>query len=122
MDDAERAQLAERLSQMSFQEARKEIRALDPQADMKYFRNAMWDEYHTLFVLPTAGLSITLVEKGQFEASKRAIGGGPRGLKAQKATYQYETARVEELDRPAHKRGGTGPSPMLKNRRDGGTP
>jgi hypothetical protein len=112
MDDDARSQLAQRLSALSFKDARKEVRALDPQADMKYWRNAIWDEIHTLFTLPNAGLSVSLVEKAESKNSNRTIGGGPRGLKGKKVTYKYVEARVELLDRPAHKRGSTGPSPL----------
>lgn len=118
MDGATREQLAQRLSALSFKDAQKEIRALDPKADMKYFRNAIWHEYHTLFTLPNAGLSITLVEKGQLEETRHKIGGGPRGLKAEKAAFTYTEARVEPLTRPAHKRGSTGPAPLLQLERE----
>jgi hypothetical protein len=113
MDEAEREQLAQRLSAMSsLREAQKELRALDPDADMKFWRNSIWGEYHTLFTLPNAGLSITLIETDEVKNSQRKIGGGPRGSKAEKITYHYKGARVEALTHPAHKRGGTGPSPF----------
>ena len=98
MDEAARDQLAQRLSAMSLKDARKEIRALDADANMKYFRNAIWDEYHTLFTLPNAGLNVILVEKGKFEQTDRKIGGGPIGWTALKAEYQYIEARVELLN------------------------
>lgn len=104
MDEAAREQLAQRLSDMSLKNVRKEITALDPDADMKYFRNAIWDEYHTLYLLPHAGLSITLVEKDQTSNSTRKIGGGPRGWTAKKVSYQYVGARVDLLNRPAYPR------------------
>jgi hypothetical protein len=118
MDGTAREQLAQRLSALSFKDAQKEIRALDPDADMKYFRNAMWHEYHTLFTLPNAGLSVALVEKEQLEESRHRIGGGPRGLRAEKAAFTYTEARVEPLTRPAHKRGSTGPAPLLQLARE----
>jgi hypothetical protein len=114
MDGAAREQLAQQLGALSFKAAQKEIRALDPEADMKYYRNAIWHEFHTLFTLPNAGLSIALVEKGQLKESQHKIGGGPRGLKAEKAAFTYAEARVEPLTRPAHKRGSTGPAPLLQ--------
>ena len=113
MDEAEREQLAQRLSAMSsLREAQKELRALDPDADMKFWRNSIWGEYHTLFTLPNAGLSVTLIETDEVQNSQRTIGGGPRGSKAEKIKYHYKGARVDVLTHPAHKRGGTGPSPF----------
>jgi hypothetical protein len=114
MDEDAREQLAQRLSAMSLREAQREIRALDPEADMKFWRNSVWGEYHTLFTLPNAELSITLVEQGVFSNSNRKVGGGPRGSKAKKIAFQYVGARVEPLTRPAHKRGSTGPSPFVQ--------
>jgi len=99
MNEAERAQLAQRLSAMSLKDAHKEIRRLDPDADMVFWRNSVWDEYHTLWLLPNAGLSITLVEKAIFRDSGHAIGGGPRGWKARKAEFRYIEARVAPLER-----------------------
>lgn len=98
MDDTAREQLAQRLSALSIKDARKEIRALDADANMKYWRNAIWDEYHTRFVLPKAGLVVILVEKGKYHESKHAIGGGPKGTTATKAEFQYIEARVEALN------------------------
>jgi hypothetical protein len=114
MDDDARARLAKRLSAMSLKNARKEIRALDRDASMKFYRNSIWDEYHTLFTLPNAELSITLVEKDQTAQSNRKIGGGPTGSKAQKVRYEYVGVRVEPLTRPAHKRGDTRPSTLTQ--------
>jgi len=73
------------------------------------FRNAMWDEYHTLWVLPNAGLSITIVERATISDSNKEIGGGPRGMKAKKVEFVYMETRVEPLLRPAYKGGETGP-------------
>ena len=101
MDESARAQLAQRLKTLSLNNARKEIRALDPDAGMAFWRNTIWDEYHTLWLLPNAGLSVTLVEKEDLRDSTREIGGGPQGSKAQKAEFRYVEARVEPLDRPA---------------------
>ena len=118
MDEAEREQLAQRLSAMSFRDAQKELRALDPDADMKFWRNSIWGEYHTLFTLPDAGLSVTLVETDTTRETQKKIGGGPRGSKAQKIEYHYKGARVDLLTHPAHKRGSTGPSPFAHRERE----
>jgi hypothetical protein len=118
MDEAEREQLAQQLSAASsLREALKEVRALDPDADMKFWRNSIWGQYHTLFTLPNVGLSITLIETDQTENTQRNIGGGPRGSKAEKVKYYYKGARVDVLTHPAHKRGGTGPSPFAHRER-----
>jgi len=124
IDEAAREQLARRLSAMKIKDVRKEIRALDPDAILKYYRNAMWDELHTLWVLPGAGLSITIVERASVSDSNKEVGGGPRGTKARKVEFVYIGTRVEPLLRPAHKRGGTGPVPAVAaaRQRDGSKP
>lgn len=100
MDEAAREQFAQHLSAMALKEVRREIRSLDPDADMTFWRNAVQDEYHTLWLLPNAGISITLVEKVEFKNLSRSIGGGPGQWKGQKAEYRYLEARVKPLDRP----------------------
>ncbi|MCZ7539354.1 MAG: hypothetical protein M5U29_05460 [Anaerolineae bacterium] len=111
IDQAAHEQLARRLSAMKLKDVRKEIRALDPDAILKYYRNAMWDEYHTLWVLPNAGLSVTIVERATVSDTNKEIGGGPRGMKAKKVEYVYSETRVEPLLRPAYRRGEMGPAP-----------
>ncbi len=110
MDETAREQLAKRLSAMKLKQVRNEIRALDPDADLKFHRNAIWGEYHTRWVLPNAGVSITLVEKMDTQDSNKRIGGGPRGLKAQKIRFRYVEARVEPL---SHSLNGRGPGGSL---------
>lgn len=109
MDQAARDQLARRLSAMSIKDARKEIRALDPQAELKYFRNAIWDEKHTLWLLPNAELSITLVEKEKEKLLDEHAGGMPRGIKKLGVDFSYLEARVGPLERPVFARVGRGP-------------
>ncbi len=117
MDETAREQLAKRLSAMSLKDARTEMRVIDPDAILKYYRNSIWGECHTLFVLPNAGLSIALVEKDKVETMDAQSGGAPRGLNKESVEYQYIEARVTPLDRPATKRGGSGPSPRLHMQR-----
>lgn len=107
MNDAERDQLAQRLSAMSLKDARSEIRKVDPAADMKYFRNAIWDEYHTLFLLPNAEISVTLVEKVDTGPSDSTDHTRPRtsAPTLTRATYTYESARVAPLDSRRNSRG-----------------
>jgi len=117
MDEVAREQLARRLSAMKLSDVRKEIRALDRDAVLKFYRNSIWDEYHTLWLLPNAGVSITLVEKVRFKDGKKEVGGGPRGMKAKETAFVYVGARVEPLTRPAHKRRGSGPGAALSRPR-----
>jgi hypothetical protein len=117
MDEVAREQLARRLSAMKLSDVRKEIRALDRDAVLKFYRNAIWDEYHTLWLLPNAGVSITLVEKVKTREGTREVGGGPRGTKAKEVEYIYVGARVDPLVRPAHKRGGSGPVAAMSGAR-----
>ena len=121
MDEAAREQLARRLSAMKLKDVRKEIHALDADAILKYYRNAMWDECHTLWVLPNAGLSITIVERATVSDSNKEVGGGPRGMKTKKVAFAYVETRVEPLLRPAYRRGETGPVPFVAaaGQRDG---
>ena len=103
MNETEREQLAQRLSAMSLKETRNEIRGLDPNANLKFFRNSIWDEYHTLWLLPNAGLSIILVEKADQEESKREDATRPKGHKQTSVTYTFIEARVAPLTRPVQK-------------------
>lgn len=105
MNDAERDQLAQRLSAMSLKDARNEIRKIDPAADMKYFRNAIWDEYHTLFLLPNAEISVTLVEKVDVQPTDSPDYSGPRGRTRLRTMYRYTGARVAPLDSRRNSRG-----------------
>jgi len=103
MNEAERRQLADRLSGLSLKHARQEIRKLDRDADLKYFRNSMWDEYHTLWLLPNQGLSITLVEKADIDQLDKRDFSGPPSRHKEAVSYEYVEARVEPLARPVAK-------------------
>lgn len=111
MDEAAREELAKRLSEMSLREAVREMDNIDPDANMAFWRNSIWDEFHTLFLMPNEQVEVRLVEKSTVSDPLREVGGGPRGTKARRADYEYVEARVTPLTRPAFKRGGTGPSP-----------
>jgi hypothetical protein len=100
MDEAAREQLAQRLSAMTLKEVRNEIRSLDADADMVFWRNAIRDETQTQWLLPNAGVSVILVEKNNLQDSDRKIGGGPGRWNAQKTEYRYVEARVNPLTRP----------------------
>jgi len=104
MDETEREQLAKRLSAMQFNEARREIVKLDRDADMKYWRNTIWDEYHTMFLLPNADVRVTLVEvadakklKDDPDASRPVSRRNLLGVK-----FKYVGAKVEPMDRPVN--------------------
>ncbi len=112
MDDTARQDLARQLGEMTVRKAMRTVRGMERDANMIMWRNAIWHEYHTVFLLPTEGLTITLVEKNTVVASEHEIGGGPEGSKAQDVEFTYIEARVTELERPAHKRGGFGPSAL----------
>jgi hypothetical protein len=104
MDDATREALARELSALKLKDAQRKIRDLDRQANMVFWRNSIWDEYHTVFLLPNVGVQVILVEQATATPSKRRIGGGPEGSTAQKFEYRYVEARVTPLERPAFKR------------------
>lgn len=103
MNEAEREELAQRLSAMSLKEVRNEIRRIDPNANLKFFRNSIWDEYHTLWLLPNAELSIILVEKGNVEKTNLPDHAGPTGQKRNAIEYDFVEARVDPLNRPVAK-------------------
>jgi len=100
MDESERQQLAQRLSAVSMKDARKEILRLDSKATVEYWRNSYWDEYHTLYLLPNAGLSIALVEKSNLKDTNRTTASSRGDQKVQKVTFKYIEARVNPLNRP----------------------
>ena len=103
MNDAERQQLADRLSGLSFRQAHREMRKLDPDAVLKYYRNSMWDEYHTLWLLPNKDLAITLVEKSDIDTLNQREYGAPPWKRRLSVSYRYVGARVEPLERPVAK-------------------
>lgn len=102
MNETERDQLAQRLSAMSWKDARKEIERLDPEAVLKYFRNSYHDEYRTLYLLPRQGVSVTLVEKQDATVLDSPVL-SDYGKKKLHIAFDYIGARVEPLERPAGK-------------------
>lgn len=66
MNDQERLKLAEHLAKMKFGRARSEIRRLDTDAKLKYFRNSFGTRrWHTMYELPNEGVKVTLVEQAE---------------------------------------------------------
>lgn len=93
MDTQERQNLAEHLIDMSYKKARGEIRRLDRDANLKYWRNAIKNEWHTTYELPNVGVRVTLVEV----ANRKPIPRTDRHIaELQKVTPEYVEARVEE--------------------------
>jgi len=98
MDAAEREELQRRLSEMKFNKVRREIFRLDPKAEMKYWRNSIWDEYHTLYVLPTEGIVVVLVEKQDREETNDAVAASPKKqIKQERVAFEYVGARVQPI-------------------------
>ncbi|HML25069.1 MAG TPA: hypothetical protein PKD09_25680 [Aggregatilinea sp.] len=102
MNETERDQLAQRLSAMSWKDARKEMRRIDPDAVMKLFRNSYHDEYRTLYLMPNQGISVTLVEKQDADVTDKPVISAP-GEKKMSVSYDYVGARVAPLERPVSK-------------------
>lgn len=98
MNEKERQNLAERLAKLSYRRARGEVRRLDTAAKLKYWRNAVGREWHTMYELPNVGLRVTLVENPVREPIEKL---GPNGVHLVSVDPQYIEARVEELKRSA---------------------
>ncbi len=87
MNAQERQKLAEKLAKLDYQKARKEVRRLDPDADLKMWQNSVGDgEYHTTYDCPNLAVRVILVEK------PRATERGPRI----NMEFYYTEARVVE--------------------------
>jgi hypothetical protein len=95
MNEQERQKMAQHLAGMSYKRARAEIRRLDTAANLKYWRNAIHNEWHTAYELPSIGLKITLVEKPDRQAA-----GKIDIFEVEKVTPVYVEARVEPLTTP----------------------
>ena len=92
MDEQDRQSLAKHLAGMKLRRARNEIRRLDPNATLKYYRNAIGkNEWHTAYELPNIGLKVTLVEEPRKE--------GIMGSYLVRSKPVYVEARVEPLTR-----------------------
>jgi hypothetical protein len=96
MTEQERQNLAERLAKVSYKKARAQVRSLDTQAKLKYWRNAIKHEWHTMYELPNMGLRVTLVEIPVREPISKQ---GPNGVHLVSVDPQYVEARVEEFKR-----------------------
>ena len=90
MNAKEQQELAERLAKLSYKKARKEIRKLDPDANLKYWRNAIGAVWHTAYELPNKGIKVSLLEKPEREPILQSY--------MVTAKPVYIEARVEPLD------------------------
>lgn len=89
LNEQDQRELAEKLAKLSYRKARREIRRLDPEANLKLWRNGVGPgEIHTMYELPTYGVRVILVEQGHGKMNDR---GGIR------KSYLYTEARVEPL-------------------------
>ena len=91
MNEQERQTLAEHLAKLNYKKARAEIRKLDASAKLKYWRNSVKNEWHTLYELPTVGIKVTLVEVAEREPIHLST--------LEKVSPVYVEARVEPLKR-----------------------
>jgi hypothetical protein len=87
MNEKERQQLAEKLAAMTYDKARKEVKRLDPDADLKLWRTSVNDsEYHTTYDCPNLEARVILVEEmREFDKHGKVM-----------AEYYYVEARVVE--------------------------
>ncbi len=94
MNDKEKETLAKHLAGLKYKRARAEIRKLDTDAVLKYWRNAIHKEWHTLYELPNVGLRVTLVEipkRTPIQRTERHI------AQLERVEPEYVEARVEDL-------------------------
>ncbi|MFP4322631.1 MAG: hypothetical protein ACLFTK_09270 [Anaerolineales bacterium] len=94
MNEKERQALAEHLASLKYKRARAEIRKLDTDARLKYWRNAIHNEWHTTYELPNVGLRVTLVEVPRREPVKHT---DRHIAHLERVTPEYVEARVENL-------------------------
>jgi hypothetical protein len=91
MNEQERQALAEHLAKMSYRKARAEVRRLDKDANLKYWRNSVKNEWHTLYELPNQKVRVILVEVPKKEPLPNS--------RLEKVEPVYVEARVEALAR-----------------------
>ena len=90
LSEEEMQALADKLVGLKVNKARRQIRRLDPDSQLEYYRNGVQDELLTRFIMPNLGVSITLVEDPSAVPEKGDI------VKL-KATDTFVEARVEAL-------------------------
>ncbi len=93
LNEVERQELAERLAQMNYKAARREIRRLDQEANLKYWRNSVRHEVQTVYELPSLGVRVTLIEDTETKpiAESNLV----------KRHFYYSEARVEAWTPPS---------------------
>lgn len=92
LNENERQQLAEKLADLPLGKARKEIRRLDSDANLKVWRNSVQRELQTVYELPNLGVRVILVEQPQTKPIE--------GVHKVKMTYFFTEARVEPWTPP----------------------
>ncbi|MBN1565683.1 MAG: hypothetical protein JXA10_17700 [Anaerolineae bacterium] len=104
MDDAQREALIERLKGMvvrhgtfEVRHGARELRDIDKDAVMKFWRNSLQGSYQTVFELPNAGVKVILVEKMTSADTDHVVGGGPTGWTAKKSEYELVDVRIEDF-------------------------
>lgn len=102
-EETEREVLARHLSNLAFGDAIREIGHVDCDANMVMWRNPTGDEFHTVFLLPNAELTITLVEKNTVVCSENGIGEALKGVKARHSDIRYVDVRITDLERVVFK-------------------
>lgn len=94
MNDQELQNYAQHLASLSYKKARAEVRKLDTSANLKYWRNAVKNEWHTVYELPKVGLKVTLVELPERETLEKS----PKHMvPLLRVKPVYVEARVERL-------------------------
>jgi hypothetical protein len=96
--ETEREVLARHLSNLALGDAIREIGNVDCDANMVMWRNPTGDEFHTVFLLPNAELTITLVEKNIGVSSAHGT-----GAKARSSDIRYIDVRITDLERVVFK-------------------
>ncbi|NJL94563.1 MAG: hypothetical protein HC915_12990 [Anaerolineae bacterium] len=79
MSEQEMKDLAEHLAKMRMKRARNEIRRLDTEARLKFWRNAVgMQEWHTTYELPGLGVRVVLVENRCIRPPAKRAWCGPK--------------------------------------------
>lgn len=89
MDEQERQEFAEKLAELSYRKARKEVLRRDKDSELRFWRNSVGDgEIQTLYECPNLNVLVRLVETSYAEEQDNG---------SIKKEYVYTEARVEPL-------------------------
>lgn len=92
LNENERQQLAEKLAGLALGKARKEVRRLDKDANLKVWRNSIRRELQTVYELPNLGVRVIFVELPDAKPME--------GVNKIKMSYFFTEARVEPWTPP----------------------